>query len=614
MCEVQMLKVFVNQRLTAAVEDIFVVLERKIAEYEEELSRTKEENERQRQLLDAVFNKHQVVFHRTDAQQWIGHQKESPLKSQGRNYTLNQDPQPPLVKEEEENSLLPHIEEGEEVECLRGQEETDLTKFPLIVVSVKTEDHEDKPPESSQLHPSTNVQQLVGHQEEALSLLLEVSSPLKQEEPQPPNITEEEEERCITREGECLLGQEEAALTKFPLTVVCVKTEDHEDKPPESSQLHHSPNAQQLIGHQEEPLSLLLEMSSPLKQEDPQPPNIKEEEENVWITQKDECILGQEEADLTKFPLTVVCVKTEDHEDKPPESSQLHHSPSEEKREVEPPSSSSPQHMTTEGDGDHCGGSQADNLLAPLSDSDDSTSHVDVNMESHMKTHTGEKTFSCSVCGKRSSHKHNMLIHMRTHTGEKPFICSVCGKRFSQRGNIQIHMKRHTGEKPFSCSVCSKGFVKNADLTQHMRTHTGEKPFSCSVCSKGFVKNADLTRHMRTHTGEKPFICSNCGKRFSQSGTMLSHMRTHPGGKLFSCSVCSKIFSKKCNMQIHMRTHTGERPFSCSVCGKRYSNKPILQRHMRTHTGEKPYSCSVCGQRFPDKKKIQRHMRTHTGK
>nr|XP_061826898.1 uncharacterized protein LOC133613393 isoform X2 [Nerophis lumbriciformis] len=113
--------------------------DRTISESEGELSRTKEENERQRQLLDAVFKKPQVVLLRTDVQQL----KESPPKSQGGNSTLKQeDPQPPHIKEEEEG------------ECLLGQEEADLTKFPLTVVCVKTEDHEDKPPESSQLHHS----------------------------------------------------------------------------------------------------------------------------------------------------------------------------------------------------------------------------------------------------------------------------------------------------------------------------------------------------------------------------------------------------------------------------------------------------------------------------
>ncbi|XP_061748047.1 uncharacterized protein LOC133546181 isoform X5 [Nerophis ophidion] len=63
MSTLQMLRALVDQRLTAAVEEIFVVLERTIAEYQAELSRTKEENY---QLLDAVFKKHQVVSHRTD--------------------------------------------------------------------------------------------------------------------------------------------------------------------------------------------------------------------------------------------------------------------------------------------------------------------------------------------------------------------------------------------------------------------------------------------------------------------------------------------------------------------------------------------------------------------
>ncbi|XP_061746952.1 uncharacterized protein LOC133545407 isoform X8 [Nerophis ophidion] len=66
------------------------------------------------------------------------------------------------------------------------------------------------------------------------------------------------------------------------------------------------------------------------QQEDPQPPHIKEEKEDLWVTQEEEFLPGQEEAELRKFPLTVVSVKTEEHEDKPPESSQLHHSPKKE--------------------------------------------------------------------------------------------------------------------------------------------------------------------------------------------------------------------------------------------------------------------------------------------
>ncbi|XP_061746235.1 uncharacterized protein LOC133544983 isoform X2 [Nerophis ophidion] len=111
--------------------------ERTIEKYEEELCPTKEEKERQHRLLDAVFKKHQVVLHSTDVHQ-RPHMKEE-----------EEEPQPPHIKEEEEECWI-----TQERECLLGQEEADLTKSPLTGVPVKSEEREEKPPESSQLHHS----------------------------------------------------------------------------------------------------------------------------------------------------------------------------------------------------------------------------------------------------------------------------------------------------------------------------------------------------------------------------------------------------------------------------------------------------------------------------
>ncbi|XP_054628139.1 oocyte zinc finger protein XlCOF22-like [Dunckerocampus dactyliophorus] len=517
---------------------------------------------------------------------------------------------------------------------------------------------------STEKKPQTadnDVQQLICCQEECPTQLQRGSSTLKPEDPQPPHVKEEEEELWITQEG--LLGPEEADLTKLPLTVVSVKTEDHEDKPPESLHWLFPAYVRQEIGCQEEHPTQLQEGSSTLKQEEPQHP--QEEEEELWTIQEGECLLGPKEADITKLPLTGVSVKTEDHEDKPPKSSHLHHSPSEENRGVEPPSSSSPQHMTPEADGDLCGGSQADNLLAPLSDSDDTSlssededwdgtqeplsSNTDwegdmcINTErsecsekktvkkhwtcsvcarrfsfkchltQHMRTHTGEKCFACSVCDKRFSDQSNMVSHMRTHTAEKPFSCSVCAQRFFQKAHVVSHMRMHTGEKPFSCSVCCKRFFRKEAMIRHMRTHTGEKPFVCSDCGQRFTRKLSMVSHMRAHTGEKPVGCSVCGQRFSRKSDMVRHMRTHTGHKPFSCSVCDKRFIQKGDVVRHMRTHTREKPFDCSVCGQKFSRKSTVALHMRTHTGEKPFSCSVCGQGFSQNATMVSHMRTHTG-
>lgn len=52
MSKIEMLRLLINQRLTAAAEEIFGVFGRTIAEYEEEISRSKLEIDRQRRLLD----------------------------------------------------------------------------------------------------------------------------------------------------------------------------------------------------------------------------------------------------------------------------------------------------------------------------------------------------------------------------------------------------------------------------------------------------------------------------------------------------------------------------------------------------------------------------------
>ena len=56
MAKVQVLRALVEQRLSSAVEEIFVLIERTVAEYEEELCRSEQEKQRQRKQLDALLN------------------------------------------------------------------------------------------------------------------------------------------------------------------------------------------------------------------------------------------------------------------------------------------------------------------------------------------------------------------------------------------------------------------------------------------------------------------------------------------------------------------------------------------------------------------------------
>lgn len=85
----------------------------------------------------------------------------------------------------------------------------------------------------------------------------------------------------------------------------------------------------------------------------------------------------------------------------------------------------------------------------------------------------------------------------------KPHSCKECGKGFSFACQLEVHMRWHTKEKPYSCSVCRKSFTTLSMLRRHHRIHTGEKPFRCHVCGKCFNQSAHLNTHFRLHTRER---------------------------------------------------------------------------------------------------------------
>ncbi|XP_029932392.1 zinc finger protein 771-like [Myripristis murdjan] len=64
----------------------------------------------------------------------------------------------------------------------------------------------------------------------------------------------------------------------------------------------------------------------------------------------------------------------------------------------------------------------------------------------HTIIHTGEKPYSCTICNMKFSAQSNLTRHIKTHSGERPYCCVVCGKRFIRRSHLNIHMKTHVGE------------------------------------------------------------------------------------------------------------------------------------------------------------------------
>ncbi|XP_029285706.1 zinc finger protein 135-like [Cottoperca gobio] len=335
--------------------------------------------------------------------------------------------------------------------------------------------------------------------------------------------------------------------------------------------LHRIELPQQHVCKEEEVLSdqqlCIQERNSSLDQEDPEPPQIKEEQEELCTSQEGEQLVLKQETD------TFMLTPTDEESDHQLLSHNSHVAESQDQKGGKHGDSGSRNAETNQQNLHHKSTSHSNNVVNPnLS-------------EMHCDTHTGKQPFKCDTCGKGFKIKSLLEKHLRIHTGEKPFACKICEKAFRLNDHLKQHMRIHTGEKPYSCKICEKKFIEKSSLNCHIRTHTGEKPFACKTCGKGFIRKSALNYHIRIHTGEKPYSCKTCGKGFVKKSALNCHMRIHTGEKPYSCKTCGRAFRKNGHLKGHMRTHTREKPYSCNTCGKSFTQKSALtSHHTRIHT------------------------------
>ena len=124
--------------------------------------------------------------------------------------------------------------------------------------------------------------------------------------------------------------------------------------------------------------------------------------------------------------------------------------------------------------------------------------------------------------------------YLKNEAGE--FVCPHCGETKARQNTMFYHLKKHTGEMKYVCSVpgCDRKFIQKSGLTQHMaQAHPEGKPeWGCPCCAHTCRMKANMTIHIARMHGEGippaassgATACVVCDRSFASATAYYYHV------------------------------------------------------------------------------------------
>ena len=245
-------------------------------------------------------------------------------------------------------------------------------------------------------------------------------------------------------------------------------------------------------------------------------------------------------------------------------------------------------------------------------------------LRKHVGTHHSgkrERNIQCPICPKAFYNVKIMKYHLRTHTNERPWRCSLCiyeSKRLnSLRHHLEVaHQKfaKSIEQGRHECKVCRFTTSFGESFRQHLESHSDDRPFTCTFpgCNYRAKRKSTLKRHATQHSPET-MGCSKSGCSYvaNSKGLLRAHYKSH--NKPFPCvfPYCNGAFHNEIGLLNHQKVHDPNRKFQCPHCPRRFQRKGYVRNHVNTyHAPVNKFQCPHCQQSTNNRYNLRKHIET----